>query len=79
LRLLRALHQKEKSRLNSVVVVVAVSVVAIAASLTKKDEAAQKIMEMIVMELVAALLSKRLSSMEFSHKILSSFRCSLQI
>jgi hypothetical protein len=77
--LLRALHQKEKSGLNSVVVVVAVSVVAIAASLTKKDEAAQKIMEMMVMELVAALLSKRLSSMEFSHKILSSFRCNLQI
>ncbi|HEY6756027.1 MAG TPA: hypothetical protein VI037_01420 [Nitrososphaera sp.] len=77
--MLRALHQKEKSGLGSVVVVVAVSVVAIAASLTKKDEAVQKIMEMMVMELVAALLCKRLSSMEFSYTILSSFRCNLQI
>ena len=64
--LLRSTHQKEKSGLGSADVVVAVSVVATAASLIKKDEAAQKIMEMMVMELVAALLCKRLFSRVFS-------------
>ena len=48
--------KRKKSGLGSVVVVVAISVVAIAASLTKKDEAAQKIMEMMVMELVSCLV-----------------------
>jgi hypothetical protein len=77
--LAKSISSKRKKRNWQCWVVVVVSVVAIAASLTKKDEAAQKIMEMMVMELVAALLCKRLSSMEFSYTILSSFRCNLQI